>query len=149
MRGGILARFDRWLGETLFAPVIIRICQAAGCTQHAFHRWARVAACLAGVAGASSGAKVLFAISGAINLVTAAIVPATTPAWPMRWFRLLLAGLAVFFAVTGIAKPHALALLPSIILMMFAEYAATITDIPPADESEPMREPAQAKAAGK
>lgn len=40
----MIGRIDAWVGKTLFVPVIIRICQAAGITQYRFHWiiWASV-----------------------------------------------------------------------------------------------------------
>tara|TARA_R110000787_G_scaffold208846_8_gene318938 strand:+ start:23182 stop:23634 length:453 start_codon:yes stop_codon:yes gene_type:complete len=131
----ILRRVDAWLGKTLFHPPIILLCQQTRQSQYAIHRalWF-FAACHAtyyamadGVGWAQSIFLWIFVI---IMLVSASFDP-DRPARSLFAIRLLF---WVFF-ITGLI---ACAITSSVtdgtvraVMILFAEYAATIKTIPP------------------
>jgi hypothetical protein len=134
----ILSRLDAWLGKTLFHPPIILACQLTRQTQYAMHRalWF-FAACHAIVyLEHDDWLWVVFMwFFVAITLLSATLF-ADWPATSLRAFRLFW-----FFLLIGQTSLTLLGgdlLAPAIrsVIILFAEYAATIKTIPPRRKRE-------------
>lgn len=131
----MLCRLDVWLGTTLFHPPIILVCQLTRQSQYALYRalWF-FAACHATYYGLTADRGWLFAIF-MWGWVVATLVNATlSPDRPARssgFFRCLF---WIFF-VSGVAVvPFAGTVTDGTVralIVLFAEYAATIQTIPP------------------
>lgn len=122
-------RIDTWIGKTLFVPLIIRICQITGCPQHRFHHVCWFIAALVGFYCANSlWGKIFFGIFATICCLVAAL--AIFPGSSSRWFRLMVA----VFAIMQLPAPdwH----LGYSLLILAAEYAATIRTIPPLESKK-------------
>lgn len=122
----MLERVDTWVGKTLFVPIIIRACQWLGVSQYRVHRVLWVVAFLVAFCFAHSTVyKIIIGCVAVLICLDAASPNGDRPAVPQRWVRLLLLGFLALDAVH--IDKHALVN----IVALFAEYAATITTIPP------------------
>ena len=127
-----VALIDEWLGKTLFVPPIIKLCQLTGQSQYAVSRllWFVVALDQLRLAE-TFGQKVIAGIFSLIMMLTASL-RADMPAFSMRWFRMLALVLLILDIVHG-ARSSEWAGVEIWIIILFAEYAATIRTIPPAE----------------
>lgn len=133
-----LVEFDIWVGKTLFVPPIIKLCQITRQSQYAVSRLLWFLVGLDQLRIASSLTSQIIAGLFSLFMMLTASLRADMPAFSMRWFRmmaLLMLLLALFSSVvsrqwTGIEIW---------VLVLFAEYAATITNVPPADRKRDVR----------
>ncbi|AMK26123.1 MULTISPECIES: hypothetical protein [Sphingobium] len=131
----MLSRLDVWLGTTLFHPPIILVCQLTRQSQYALYRalWF-FAACHATYYGLTAEKGLVFSVFMwgwvVATLVNATLYP-DRPARSSGFFRgifwiFFLSG-AAFVPLTGTVTDGTVRAL----IVLFAEYAATIKTIPP------------------
>jgi hypothetical protein len=125
-----LARIDHWLGTTLFVPPIVKLCQLTGQSQYAVSRLLWFVAALDGLYRADTLVSALvFGAMSVFMMVTASL----RADWPTRSsmvFRLL----ALVFLAMDVAQGAAKGQWAGVefwIVVLAAEYAASIRTIPP------------------
>ncbi|QUT05189.1 hypothetical protein KFK14_19660 [Sphingobium phenoxybenzoativorans] len=129
---GAIREADLWVGKTLFVPIIVRVCQATRQSQYAVARalWL------------TAGLWILYHAEGWLDRVLTALLclllmfsaglRADLPRLSLLGFRVLWWVLLIIDLLAWIeGKREHFPL--SDILILFAEYAATITTIPPRD----------------
>jgi hypothetical protein len=146
----LLRRLDAWAGLRLFHPPIIRFCQATGYTQHRLHRDMWFAYALWGTWRSAQDGDPWWMIAWLLLVclglgLSAAILPANFRSEGTLWIRvmawaLLLLGIPPLVMFGKWATPA------SMLWLLTAEYAATISDIPPREKREPRRKVARAEA---
>jgi hypothetical protein len=148
----MIHRFDLWLGKTMFIPIAIRICQRLHISQYALHTyiWLFVFfyavyrgphAYGTGLAGwLFYGLVVLFA---ALWTLIAALVPESTrrsTSWVRHLFVfLMLSDIGFFLPALALAhEPLTSTVIQTVKdwFVVLAEYALTITTIPPLEAKE-------------
>jgi len=136
--------FDAWAGLRLFHPPIIRFCQWTGYTQWRLRRdmWFAAARYFAWAASRDGDPwwwiAVLLAMCVAMG-ARAALVPASGPEVRRAfWMRVLLWGVLALSLPVAIVETRPLDLLDNLWLLT-AEYAATISDIPPREKRQAKR----------
>lgn len=129
----MIARLDIWLGKNLFQPPIILLCQLAGMTQYAVHRylwWAIIMFCVWRLDEGDHWLWKSIVITWGIgHTISAGLSPDRPLDEGAAWFRrllIVLMTLEIIFAAILAKMPS-----PVLVAMMFAEYALTIKTIPP------------------
>lgn len=129
------AKADRWIGSTLFIPPIIKLCQVTRQTQFAVSRLFWFIAALDGFYHAETlFFSVLWGGLSVLMMITAAR-RADSPTASFMFFRML----ALLFLALDLLKAAATGEWAGVefwILVLVAEYAATIRTVPPADASK-------------
>lgn len=124
------SRIDKWIGATLFVPLIIKLCHLTRQSQFAVARLFWFIAALDGFYRANSIAgSILWGGVSVIMMITAAR-RADDPTSSFMFFRLLAAGGFVIDVAQGVAI-GAWAGVEFWVLVLVAEYAATIRTLPP------------------
>ncbi|QNG44669.1 hypothetical protein [Sphingobium yanoikuyae] len=134
----IFSRIDAWLGKTLFHPPIILACQLTRQTQYAMHRalWF-FAACHATVyLEHDDWLWVVFMWFFVAITLLSATVYADWPAVSIRAFRLFWFFLLIGQVSVTLLGGELLASSIRSVIILFAEYAATIKTIPPRRKRE-------------
>jgi len=126
-----LQRIDAWLGKTLFHPLIILLCQVTRQTQYAVSRglWF-LALCQAAYVVDGWAERILVGLLLTMALISATMF-ADRPNRSFGWFRFLIWSMLIRVLariLTGGAAEYDLIYFVTI---LFAEYAATISTIPP------------------
>lgn len=127
-----LAAFDLWLGRMLFLPPIIKLCQVTRQSQFAISRLLWFVVALDQLRLADTLWQQIIAGLFSVAMMLTASLRADMPAYSWRWFRLL-ALFLLFLDILHGMKSGAWAGVEIWVLVLFAEYAATIRTIPPAD----------------
>ena len=151
----MLAKFDFWIGKTLFVPPIVRICQWLGWSQRRFARTANMLFYLV-LVGSGWADWNLFART---VLIAGAICAAVNASWmPDRSMRpinsvdvacrravLIFASIDTALLIVGseLSSPRWVV---AWLLLLAAEYARTVDTIPPLDNCVPRRAPARRSA---
>lgn len=141
----LLIRLDAWAGKTLFHPPIILVCQLTRQSQYALSRalWF-FAACHATYYAMAQGAGWFWSIFlwfFVLSMLLSAAIRPDRPARSSGFMR------ALFWAslISGVISTAATGIITNAtvrsIIILFAEYAATIRTLPP-------RKPRESKAAG-
>lgn len=133
-----LVEFDIWIGKTLFVPPIIKFCQLTRQSQYAVSRLLWFLVGLDQLRIASSLTSQIIAGLFSLFMMMTASLRADIPAFSMRWFRMV-ALLLLILAVFSGAVSRQWTGVEIWLLVLFAEYAATITNIPPADRKRDVR----------
>ncbi|MET0240866.1 MAG: hypothetical protein ABW184_13330 [Sphingobium sp.] len=142
-----LDAIDQWIGKTLFIPPIIKLCQATRQSQFAMSRLFWFAAACDGLYRAETLVQsIIFGVLCVIAMLTAAL-RADFPAQSMMPFRFMAMGLLVFDLIGGFAKGE-FAGIEFWILVLFAEYAATIRTIPPSGKEQRRKTSVSAQSSG-
>ncbi|HWW65253.1 MAG TPA: hypothetical protein VNZ43_10870 [Sphingomonadaceae bacterium] len=140
-----LTSIDLWIGKTLFLPPIIKFCQMTRQSQFAVSRLFWFVAALDGFYRADTLlSSVLFGGVSLVMMVTAAL-RADMPTRSSLFFRML----AILLLVLDILKGFSTGEWAGIefwILVLIAEYAATIRTLPPAETKKKARAAAEARA---
>jgi hypothetical protein len=140
----LLSRLDAWVGRTLFIPPIIKLCQLTRQTQFAVPRLFWFIAALDGFYRAQTlFSSVLWGAMSVVMMVTAAR-RADSPTASFMFFRML----ALLFLLLGAAKGAVTGDWAGIefwLLVLVAEYAATIRTVPPKQSSRKGAVEAQAR----
>ena len=139
-----LTEIDGWVGKTLFLPPIIKLCQVTRQTQYAISRllWFVVALDQLRLAN-TLGERIIAGVFSLFMMVTASL-RADMPAVSMMLFRILAIAMLVIDVVHGAAAGQWRGI-EVWLLILFAEYAATIRTIPPAETKEPAARPARGR----
>lgn len=141
----MFAAIDAWIGKTLFVPPIIKICQLTRQTQFAVARMFWFIAALDGFYRAETLLwSVIWGVFSLFMMISA-VRRADAPAYSAIWFRLI----ALLFLVLDLLRGATLGEWAGSefwIFVLFAEYAATIRTIPPAESNS--RKAAAAKQGG-
>lgn len=138
-----LTKIDLWIGKTLFIPPIVKLCQVTRQTQYAVSRllWFFVALDQLRIAE-SLGGKI-FAGLFCLMMMLSASLRADLPAFSMMWFRMMSLGFLAFDIAHGLHAGHWKGV-EIWVLVLFAEYAATIRTLPPADAARKVGKKADA-----
>ena len=123
---------DAWIGKTLFLPPIIKLCQATGQTQFAVSRLFWFIAALDQLRIAESLASKIIAGLFSLFMMVSASFRADMPAFSMMWFRMMAVGFLVLDVAHGVTSNQWKGV-EIWVLVLFAEYAATIRTIPPTE----------------
>ncbi|OYW85182.1 MAG: hypothetical protein B7Z20_09565 [Sphingobium sp. 32-64-5] len=128
-----LHRLDRWLGRTLFHPSIIAACQLTRQTQYAVHRalWF-FAFCYAAYFARELGwAWAAYVWLGAVATFVSATWFPDREVRSHGWFRFILWQLLAYDLIGLALADRVSAGIAQTLILLFAEYAATIKTIPP------------------
>jgi hypothetical protein len=138
-----LTDIDVWIGRTLFVPPIVKFCQVTGQSQFAVSRLFWFVAALDGFWRADSMvSSVIFGVMSIVMMLTASL-RADMPSQSMMGFRML----AIAFLALDLFKAVSTGAWAGIefwLLVLIAEYAATIRTIPPREEKKKAARAAQA-----
>ena len=142
----MIRRLDLWIGTRLFHPPIIWLCQRTGLTQHAVSRYAWMIATLTFPARIGSGPEytgagyIAFSICMGVMITAATPFLANVPTRPLFGFRLIIWGIAlaqvIAQAVHPRVAPDTIWAMSWTVLALTAEYAKTITTVPPRKRRE-------------
>ncbi|WP_129793324.1 hypothetical protein [Sphingosinicella sp. CPCC 101087] len=131
----LFAKLDLWIGSTLFVPPIIKLCQLTRQSQFAVSRLFWFIAALDGFYRAETlFSSILWGGMSVLMMITAS-QRADHPTTSFMFFRML----SLAFLGFGIVKAAATGVWAGTefwILVLTAEYAATIRTIPPADATK-------------
>ena len=137
-----LTSIDLWIGRTLFLPPIIKFCQLTHQSQFAVSRLFWFLAALDGFYRSDTlFSSILFGAMSVIMMLTASL-RADMPTYSSRGFRLLTVALLILDIVMGITGGDWRGI-EFWILVLIAEYAATIRTLPPREKK---RAPGAARA---
>ena len=128
----ILARIDHWIGATLFVPPIVKLCQRTGQSQYAVSRLFWFVAALDGLYRADTLVSALMFGAMSVFMMVTASLRADWPTRSSMLFRLLAVAFLAMDVVQGAAKGE-WAGVEFWVIVLAAEYAASIRTIPPAD----------------
>lgn len=126
---------DVWVGKTLFVPPIIKLCQATRQSQYAISRLFWFITALDQLRIASSLTSQIIAGLFSLFMMVTASLRADMPAFSMRWFRMMALALLVLDVLSSLRTGQWKGV-EIWVLVLFAEYAATITNIPPAEDKK-------------
>ena len=121
---------DLWIGKTLFVPPIVRFCQWTRQSQFAASRLFWFVAALDGLYRADTFFSALLFGGLSIVMMVTASLRADAPTRSSMWFRML----ALLFLVLDVAAGAVTGKWAGTefwVLVLIAEYAATIRTIPP------------------
>jgi hypothetical protein len=127
-----LAAIDLWFGKTLFLPPIIKLCQSTRQSQYAISRLFWFIVALDQMRLAQTLTQQIIAVLFAVVMMLTASLRADMPAYSWRWFRLLAIAMLALDVLHGV-RAGAWVGVEIWLLVLFAEYAATIRTIPPAN----------------
>lgn len=130
--------FDVWIGKTLFVPPIIKLCQLTRQSQYAVSRLLWFVTALDQLRIATSLSSQIIAGLFSLFMMFTASFRADMPAFSMRWFRMMALAFLLLDVFGGVISGNWKGV-EIWVFVLFAEYAATITNIPPADSRETSR----------
>jgi hypothetical protein len=126
----IFARIDRWIGTTLFVPPIVKLCQRTGQSQYAVSRLFWFVAALDGFYRSDTlVSSIMFGAMSVFMMITASL----RADWPTRssmLFRMLSLAFLALDIVRGATKGEWVGV-EFWVIVLAAEYAASIRTIPP------------------
>lgn len=124
------SKIDHWIGKTLFVPPIIKLCQLTRQTQFAVSRLFWFIAALDGFYRADTLFSSILWGGISVFMMITATRRADSPAASFMFFRMMA---LLFLLVDGLAGvlTGELAGVEFWVLVLIAEYAATIRTIPP------------------
>ena len=129
------AKVDAWVGKTLFIPPIVKLCQVTRQTQFAVSRLFWFITALDGFYRAETlFSSVLWGGMSVVMMITAA-KRADSPTASFMFFRMLAALFLILDVVLAVITGE-WAGVEFWMLVLVAEYAATIRTVPPSDEPE-------------
>ncbi|MFZ5707899.1 MAG: hypothetical protein ACOY5R_21790 [Pseudomonadota bacterium] len=128
-----LIDLDVWIGKTLFVPPIVKFCQVTRQSQYAVSRLFWFITALDQLRIATSLTSQIIAGLFSLFMMFTASMRADIPAFSMRWFRMLALVMLLLDVGSSIFSGQWRGV-EIWLLVLFAEYAATITNVPPADE---------------
>jgi hypothetical protein len=141
----MIGAIDRWVGKTLFVPLIVRFCQRFGVSQFLVHNFLYLIGSymllMAAMAKSGhGGAEFVLALVLTVKIGRNPEYPGYESAFLRRFF--LLANVVHVAAhLAGktllIAGPNWDLSCPVVLMWLTAEYARTIKTIPPLEEKEP------------
>lgn len=126
---------DVWIGKTLFVPPIIKFCQLTRQSQYAASRLFWFITALDQLRIATSLTSQIIAGLFSLFMMFTASLRADMPAFSMRWFRMMALALLVLDVLSSLRTGQWKGV-EIWVLVLFAEYAATITNVPPAEDKK-------------
>lgn len=126
---------DVWIGRTLFVPPIIKICQITKQSQYAVSRLFWFITALDQLRIATSLTSQVIAGLFSIFMMFTASMRADMPAFSMMWFRMVALAFLFLDVFSGVVS-GAWRGVEIWVLVLFAEYAATITTVPPREDKK-------------
>lgn len=133
-----LVDFDIWIGKTLFVPPIIKVCQLTRQSQYAVSRLFWFVTALDQLRIATSLTSQVIAGLFSLFMMFTASFRADMPAFSMRWFRMVALAFLMLDVFAGVISGDWKGV-EIWLFVLFAEYAATITNVPPAETRETSR----------
>lgn len=136
-----LTEIDHWIGKTLFVPPIIKLCQLTRQSQFAVARLFWFMAALDGFYRAESWVSSLIWGGVSVFMMITAARRADDPTISFLFFRLL----ALVFLVLDVIRGLMMGTWAGVefwLLVLVAEYAATIRTLPPRDSPRRASQPA-------
>ena len=133
-----MTAIDVWIGKTLFVPPIIKLCQVTRQSQYAISRLFWFVTALDQLRIATTLTSQIIAGLFSLFMMFTASFRADMPAFSMMWFRMV----ALFFLVLDILAGVTGGAWKGVeiwVLVLFAEYAATITTVPPKEDKKAAR----------
>jgi hypothetical protein len=131
----ILTNLDHWLGKTLFLPPIIKLCQLTRQSQFAVSRLFWFIAAMDGFYRADTlFSSIVWGVLSIIMMLTASI-RAEMPTSSSLWVRIVALVSLAIDVTTGVAISK-WAGTEFWLLVLIAEYAATIRTIPPREQRQ-------------
>jgi uncharacterized sodium:solute symporter family permease YidK len=131
---------DFWIGRMLFLPPIIMICRLTRQSQFAVSRLFWFIAALDGLYRSDTWVSVILFGLLSIFMMVSASLRADVPTYSVRSIRMLAVGALLIYVGVGIVTGEWDGI-EFWVLVLFAEYAATIQTLPPR-ESKKARRPA-------
>lgn len=125
--------FDVWVGKTLFVPPIIKFCQLTRQSQYAVSRLFWFLTALDQLRIATTLASQIIAGLFSLFMLLTASLRADMPAFSMRWFRMFALAFLILDVFSGVVSGDWKGV-EIWVLVLFAEYAATITNVPPSEK---------------
>lgn len=128
-------KIDAWVGKTLFIPPIIKLCQVTRQSQFAVSRLFWFIAALDGFYRAETLFSSILWGGLSVFMMITATRRADSPTASFMFFRML----GLLFLVLGLVKAAAIGEWAGVefwVLVLIAEYAATIRTVPPKEESK-------------
>jgi surface polysaccharide O-acyltransferase-like enzyme len=126
---------DVWIGKTLFVPPIIKFCQITKQSQYAVSRLFWFITALDQLRIASSLTSQIIAGLFSLFMMFTASLRADMPAFSMRWFRMMALALLILDVLSSLRTGQWKGV-EIWVLVLIAEYAATITNVPPAESKK-------------
>ncbi|MFP5456719.1 MAG: hypothetical protein ACLGHK_14660 [Alphaproteobacteria bacterium] len=124
---------DVWIGKTLFVPPIIKLCQMTRQSQYAVSRLFWFITALDQLRITTTLSSQIIAGLFSLFMMFTASFRADMPAFSMRWFRMMALVLLMLDVGASLFSGHWRGV-EIWLLVLFAEYAATITHVPPAEQ---------------
>nr|WP_232307200.1 hypothetical protein [Sphingomonas sp. Y57] len=129
---------DVWVGRTLFVPPIIKLCQLTRQSQYAVSRLFWFITALDQLRIATSLTSQIIAGLFSLFMMVTASLRADIPAFSMRWFRMVALAFLLLDIFSGVVSGQWKGV-EIWVLVLFAEYAATITHVPPSEKKHASR----------
>jgi hypothetical protein len=129
---------DFWIGRTLFLPPIIMICRLTRQTPFAVSRLFWFIAALDGLYRSETWVSVVLFGLLSLFMMLSASLRADMPTYSVRSLRMLAVGALIIFVAVGIVTGEWDGI-EFWVLVLFAEYAATIGTLPPRGTSKARR----------
>ena len=129
---------DVWVGKTLFVPPIIKLCQVTRQSQYAVSRLFWFVTALDQLRIATSLTSQIIAGLFSLFMMFTASTRADMPAFSMMWFRMVALAFLVLDVLSGVVSGEWRGV-EIWVLVLFAEYAATIETIPPKEDKKSVR----------
>ncbi len=126
---------DVWIGKTLFVPPIVKFCQITKQSQYAVSRLFWFITALDQLRIATSLTSQIIAGLFSLFMMVTASLRADMPAFSMRWFRMIALAMLILDVVSSLRTGQWKGV-EIWVLVLFAEYAATITNVPPAEDKK-------------
>ncbi|WP_235398862.1 hypothetical protein [Sphingomonas sp. SRS2] len=133
-----MTNIDVWVGKTLFIPPIVKLCQITKQSQYAVSRLFWFITALDQLRIATSLTSQIIAGLFSIFMMFTASMRADMPAFSMMWFRMVALAFLVLDVFSGVVSGTWRGV-EIWVLVLFAEYAATITTIPPKEDKKAAR----------
>lgn len=129
------SQIDQWIGKTLFAPPIIKLCHLTRQSQFAVSRLFWFAAALNGLYRAETLIGQIIWGGMSIFMMFTAARRADSPTVSFMFFRLLALTFLILELVKSAASGEWLGA-EFWVFVLFAEYAAAIRNLPPTDKAK-------------
>ncbi len=133
-----LIAIDLWVGKTLFVPPIIKLCQITRQSQYAVSRLFWFITALDQLRIATTLTSQIIAGLFSLFMMVTASLRADMPAMSMRWFRMIALAFLLLDILSGVMSGRWRGV-EIWIFVLIAEYAATITTIPPQESKKGAR----------
>lgn len=130
-----MTAIDVWVGKTLFVPPIIKLCQLTRQSQYAISRLFWFITALDQLRIATTLTSQIIAGLFSIFMMFTASMRADMPAFSMMWFRMVALVFLLLDVVSGVASGIWRGV-EIWVFVLFAEYAATITTVPPKEDKK-------------